>query len=45
MAKAKSSEVRAFKRNTKKRLGRHSKKRTPNKRSKNYKKVNRGQGR
>jgi hypothetical protein len=45
MAKAKSSEVRAFKRKTKKSLGRHSKRRTPNKRSKNYKKAYRGQGR
>jgi hypothetical protein len=45
MAKTKSSEVRAFTRKSKKRLGRHAKRKTANKRSKNYKKAYQGQGR
>jgi hypothetical protein len=45
MAKAaKKSEVRSFVRKTRKKLGRHAKKDTPNKKAKNYKKAYAGQG-
>jgi hypothetical protein len=45
MAKAvKKSEVRSFVKKSRKKLGRHSKKDSPNKNSKNYKKPNAGQG-
>lgn len=45
MAKAaKKSETRSFVLKSRKKLGRHSKRKTNNKGSKNYKKPNRGQG-
>jgi hypothetical protein len=44
MAKAKSAEVRSFIAKTPKKHGRHAKSESNNKRSKNYKKPYRGQG-